>query len=94
MTSEFQSKALGGFSLWPFQAALAATATFSRSAKPTHFSGWSLSSAIRKVARGVTDVGVGSGALFGKAGTWITGAKKSEIRAEDSKTARSKSTDE
>ena len=55
MIGEFQSNALVGFSLWSFQAALAATATFSRSAKPTHFSGWSLS--MPDPARvGVTDL--------------------------------------
>jgi hypothetical protein len=41
-------------------------------------------SAVRKVARGVTDVGVGSGALFGRAGTCMTGLKKREIHAGDS----------
>jgi hypothetical protein len=39
------------------------------------------------VARGVTDPSVGSGALFGGAGTWMTGLKKNELRAGDSGTA-------
>ena len=45
------------------------------------------------VARGVTDPSVGSGALFGKAGTWMTGLKKNEIHAEDSGTACLEPTD-
>ena len=48
---------------------------------------------IYSVARGVTDPGVGSGALFGKAGTWMTGLKKNEIHAEDSGTGRLELTD-
>jgi hypothetical protein len=45
------------------------------------------------VARGVTDPSVGSGALFGKAGTWLTGPKKNELHAGDSGTARLELTD-
>jgi hypothetical protein len=51
MNGEFQSNALVGFSLWSFQAALAATATFSRSFQPTHFSGWWLSQAAWRMLR-------------------------------------------
>jgi hypothetical protein len=47
----------------------------------------------QSVARGVTDPSVGSGALFGRAGTWMTGLKKNEIRAEDSGIARLELTD-
>jgi hypothetical protein len=45
------------------------------------------------VARGVTDPSVGSGALFGKAGTCMSGLKKNEIHAEDSGTGRLELTD-
>jgi hypothetical protein len=45
------------------------------------------------IARGVTDPSVGSGALFGKAETWMTGLKISEIHARDSGTGRLELTD-
>ena len=45
------------------------------------------------VARGVTDPSVGSGALFGSAGTWMTGLKKNAIHAGDSGTACLERTD-
>ena len=48
---------------------------------------FSFTSKTLSVARGVTDPSVGSGALFGSAGTWMTGLKKNEIHAGDSGTA-------
>jgi hypothetical protein len=45
------------------------------------------------IARGVTDPSVGSGALFGRVGTWMSGLRKNKIRAEDSGTGRLELTD-
>jgi hypothetical protein len=56
-----------------------------------HFRGFHFESP--SVARGVTDPGVGSGALFGRAGTWMAGLKKNAMHAEDSGTARLELTD-